>query len=130
MAANTLARIPASAKNIDNTHRKYQDDYQAPAYAASIAITMKSNCKNTLVKVGTLTGALTLTINAASDQNFVGDTLTFLFLSDGTGRVVTYSTGFGYVTATQTLVASKTGSSTWVWTGTIWSEVCRAIATA
>tara|TARA_R110000868_G_scaffold283804_2_gene544226 strand:+ start:42 stop:425 length:384 start_codon:yes stop_codon:yes gene_type:complete len=126
--ANTSARIPSSAKNIDNTHRKYQSDYQAPVYTATIAVVTKANCKDTLIKVGQLTGALTLT--CATDTNFVGDTMTFLFTCDATARTITYSTGFGYVTATQVLVASKSASSTWMWNGAIWVEVCRSIATA
>ena len=123
MAANTLARIPASAKNIDNTHRKYQDDYQTPTYAASIAIVAKANCKNTLIKIS-LTGALTLT--CASDQNFVGDTMSFLILSDASIRIVTFSTGFG-PSGTLTTVASKSVTASFMWNGTVWVETSRAI---
>jgi hypothetical protein len=123
----TTARFPAWAKNIDNTDRKVQRDYQTPAYAASIAIATKQQCQRTLVAI-TLTGALTLTIGVGTSTTapFVGDEIEFLIKSDASIRVVTFSTGF-QPAGTLSTVASKTVSARFMFDGTGWQEMSRAI---
>lgn len=124
---STSARFPAWAKNIDNTGRKINFDYQNPAYAASIAIATKPQCSKTLVQI-TLTGALTLTIGvgAASTAPYVGDEVEFLIKSDANIRVVTFSTGF-QPAGTLSTVANKTVSARFMFDGTGWQEMNRAI---
>jgi hypothetical protein len=120
---STTARYPlGTARNNDNTLRIATAQYQAPAYAASIALKL-SEALN-VVQPGTLTGALSLTAETTRPQ--IGDTLVCLFLSDGTGRVVTFSTGFATV-GTLTLVASKRGSASFMFDGVAWVETGRAI---
>lgn len=125
---STAARFPAWAKNIDNTGRKINMDYQAPAYAASIAIATKPQCSNTLVAITLVGGALTLTIGVgtATTAPFVGDRIEFLIKSDASIRIVTFSTGFQPANTLST-VASKTVSATFVFDGTGWQEMARAI---
>ena len=122
MAANTIPRW-GSASNQDNTFRVATREYQTPSYAASIAIA--TNYEYTLVKVAQLTGALTLTINADSTC-WVGDEIEFLFSVDGTNRTVTFGTGFA-PSATLALTASKYGSATFRFNGTVWVETGREV---
>lgn len=134
-AAGTL-RVPASASatasfiyngttwlqvSVDEP-RALVDDVQTPVYGASIAITTTK--KNTKVIVGQLTGALTLT--AVLTNALAGDTLAILFGTDGTQRVVTFSTGLASV-GTLTIPASKFGSTSFCYDGTEWVETGRAI---
>jgi len=123
---STTARFTGSA-GTDNTDRRAYNDYQAPAYAASIAIATKDYASNTLVKI-TLTGALTLTIGVGTSTTapFVGDTVRFLIKSDASIRIVTFSTGF-QPSGTLTTVASKTVSAEFMFDGTGWQEMSRAI---
>lgn len=122
----TTARFTGSA-GTDNTDRRAYNDYQNPAYAASIAVTTKEKASNTLVQV-TLTGALTLTIGvgSATTAPYVGDTVSFLIKSDASIRVVTFSTGF-QPAGTLSTVASKTVSADFMFDGTGWQETGRAI---
>lgn len=123
---STLPRF-TGAKNNDNTDRLVKNDYQNPAYAASIAIVTSPYAAKTLVAI-TLAGALTLTIGVgtATTPPMVGDTITFLIKSDASIRVVTFSTGF-QPAGTLSTVASKTVSAEFMFDGTGWQEIGRAI---
>lgn len=123
---STLPRF-TGAVNVDNTDRRFMNDYQAPAYAASIAISTKPNAARTLVQI-TLAGALTLTIGvgSATTPPMVGDEVIFLIKSDASIRVVTFSTGF-QPAGTLSTVASKTVSASFIFDGTGWQEMGRAI---
>lgn len=115
--------------NQDNTYRAVTQDYQSPAYASAIAITTTQQV--TLIKVGTLTGTLSLTINTGDgvDAPFVGDKVQFLFAADGSGaHVVTFSTGFA-PSDTLSVAASKYATARFIFNGTVWVEES-VIATA
>jgi hypothetical protein len=112
----------------DNTERLVKNDYQTPVWAASIAIITKPNCAKTLVVPGTLGGATTITITpvAASADPYIGDTITFILTSDTTSRTVTFGTNF---TSTGTIAPaiSKSATITFMFNGTAWMEVSRAV---
>lgn len=116
---STLPWFTGSSKE-DNTGQKETHDYQAPAYAATLAITVTAS--KTIVQVGTLTGALTLSAvlpTAAADDNrpFVGDTLDFLFAADSVGaHVVTFGTGF-QSPGTVSVAASKFAKASFTFDG-------------
>jgi hypothetical protein len=120
--ANT-SRFPGGANN-DNTSRILTNEVQNKAYTASIAIAAKE--ANTLVVVGQLTGALLLTIGTgtATTAPYTGDVVRFLFSADGTGRVVTFSTGF-QAAGTLTVAANKYGSASFMFNGATWIETGR-----
>ena len=122
----TTARFTGAA-NKDNTSRRAFNEYQAPAYAASIAIATEEYASDTLVKI-TLTGALTLTIGVGTSTTapFVGDKVKFLIKSDASIRIVTFSTGF-QPAGTLSTVASKTVFAEFMFDGTGWQETSRAI---
>src|SRR3954471_6964217 len=119
---STSARFTGAA-NKANTGSGSFNDYQAPAYAASIAIATKAVANKTLVQPGQLTGALSLTIGvgSATTPPMVGDEVKFLFAADGTNRVVTFSTGFA-TSGTLTVVASKKGTASFMFDGVAWVE--------
>lgn len=120
---STEARYPlATAPNEDNSGRIVTTQYQAPAYAATIALKLYA-AKN-IVKVALLTGALTMTAEVTRPK--IGDTLTILFLADGTARTVTFSTGFA-PSATLAITASKRASAEFCFDGAAWVETGRAI---
>jgi hypothetical protein len=113
----------------DNTERLVKNDYQTPAYAATLTIVPKVNIGKTLVIPATLTGAVTLNIGvgSATTDPFVGDTMTFILTSDTTSRTVTFGTG---ITATSVSIApaiSKSATITFMFNGTAWMEVSRAV---
>ena len=122
----TTARFTGAAGK-DNTDRIIFNDFQTPTYAASIAIATKVHAANTIVQI-TLTGALTLTIGVGTSTTapFIGDRVTFLIKSDASIRVVTFSTGF-QPSGTLSTVASKTVSADFMFDGTGWQEMGRAI---
>lgn len=109
----------------DNTGRKLTLDYLTPAYSATITITPALPGKSkTYIKPATLTGACEIDI--ADTYSQVCDELTFIFTSDGTGRVVTFDGNF-VVYGTLTLIASKQGTVTFVYDGTNYVETARTI---
>lgn len=114
-------------KNADNRSANLLNDYQTPAYAASIAIATKPSAASTLVNVSPLTGALTLTADVSSA--YVGDKLTILLSADNNagGRVVTFSTGFAATAATLTVGQSLPASISFVFNGTKWLETSRSV---
>lgn len=121
---STNARYPLTTRpNEDNTGRIITNDYIAPVYAASIAL--KLSAAKTYVKVGLLTGALTLT--AETTRPLIGDELVVMFLADGTNRTVTLSTGLTGSAATIVVTASKQATYTAIFDGTSWVETGRAI---
>lgn len=98
-------------------------DVQTPAYAATITLT--TTVRSTVLLPATLTGALT--INAVVTSAVAGDTLYMSFVSDSTGRVVTFGTNFKS-SGTLTLVASKWAGATAVFNGTFWVLTGREIS--
>ena len=112
----------------DNTARAIQYDFQEVAYAASVAITVKDGIAKTTVRVAQATGALTLTANVGTSTTgpMVGDELMVMASSDGTGRVITFSTGFASA-GTLTMVASKKAVAVFVFDGVAWIERTRSI---
>jgi len=124
---STTVRI-GSGNSKDNTGSVLQYDFQEVAYAASVAITTKQNVTNTTVRVAQATGALSLTasVGTSTTDPQVGDRLTILASSDGTGRVITFSTGFASA-GTLTMVASKKASAQFVFDGVAWIETNRSI---
>lgn len=112
----------------DQTARVLQFDWQEVAYAASVALTTKQNVSNTTVRVAQCTGNLSLTVGvgSATTDPQVGDKLTLLFSSDGTGRVITFSTGFASA-GTLTMNISKKASAQFMFDGTAWVETQRSI---
>lgn len=97
-------------------------DIQTPAYSTPIAITTTK--KTTKVIPAQLTGALTLT--AVTTGAVAGDILIFAFSADGTNRVVTFSTNLTSA-GTLTIVASKFGSTSFIYNGSTWIETGRAL---
>lgn len=124
---STSVRL-SGASNQDNTGANILHDFQEKAYAASVAITVGVNRANTVVRVAQATGALSLTVGVGTSTTgpMVGDMLRILASSDGTGRVITFSTGFASA-GTLTMVASKKASAAFMFDGTAWVEVGRSI---
>jgi len=88
-AQSTSPRF-GTLKNQDNTGRALTYGYVTPAYAASVALVPRYY--DTTVKVGQLTGNLTLTVTVTNC--YVGDKLEIVLAADATDRTVTFSTGF------------------------------------
>lgn len=101
MSANTTPRVITGA-NQDTTGRTITQDYQTPAYAASVALAPKSQL--TTVKMGALTGVMTVTADVTIP--FIGDEMNILFTGDSVDRVVTFTTGF---TGLSTITVSGNG---------------------
>lgn len=102
-----------------NAGRVMTYDAQSPAYAATLAVT--TNAGDTIIKVGTLTGNLSVTGGTGSSGNppFIGDTMRFLFHADGTDRTVSFSTGFAGSTSV-VVSASSYAYSEYRFNGTNW----------
>mgnify|MGYP000190360730 CR=1 FL=1 len=118
----------SGATGRDNTGAAALHDHQEKAYAASVAITVKDNAAHSTVRIGQCTGALTVTagVGTSTTGPKVGDRMTVLLSCDGTGRVVTWSTGFAGP-GTLTLVASKKAVASFMFDGTAWLETSRSI---
>lgn len=110
----------------DNTFRTKKQDAKSLAYAATIALVCDADL--TQVKVGTLTGALTMTANVGSSTTppYVGDELQIMLLADATSRTVTFGTGFA-ASAALVLPISKRATASFVFDGAAWVETGRAI---
>lgn len=117
---NTSRFTPGA--NQDNTLRTVTQDYKNPVYASTIALSPSQ--AYTLVNFQQLTGALSVTANATNP--YVGDEMDLIFAADTSNRVVTFSTGFASA-GTLTVVASKYGSIKFIFNGTVWQEVSRAL---
>jgi len=89
-------------------------DVQSIDFAASIDLEIVN--QKTLVEIGEMTGALTLTAAATSKELYPGAELIIKLQSDTTARDVTLSTGFSGTTIAG--VISKTKYATFVYDGT------------
>jgi hypothetical protein len=107
-----------TAANQDNTGRMLTWGYKSKAYQA--VDTIKSRVYDYTYKVGTLTGALTL--KAVVTGNYLGDRLNILFTDDGSGRVITFSTGFSSG-GTLTMQASSKATVYFVFNGVGWYQL-------
>lgn len=127
----TTARFTDSVGPIhqgaDNTDRIRSNEYLTPAYAATIAL--KPNKAFTLVKPATLTGAVTFTagVGSATTAPYVGDTMTFILIPDGTTRVATFGTGF-LPTGTLSVTTAKTANISFIFDGASWEETGRSVS--
>lgn len=106
----------------DNTGRVLTYGYSAPAYAATLSVT--PNFYELIYAPVTLTG--NVTINATLTSAKVGDKMFCLFTSDATGRVITFGAGFAS-SGTLTLILSKKGSASFVYDGSKYVEIGRAV---
>lgn len=116
------------AKNTENTYVGFAADYQAPVYAATIALAIKPGAAKTLVQPATLTGAVTFTVNVGDANNapYVGDRIEFLLVPDGSSRVATFGTGF-LPTATLSVTTAKFAMISFIFNGTSWIEEGRSV---
>lgn len=122
------------ATNQDNTARLFKNDYQTPAFASSIALAIEGWAAKTIVQPATLTGIVTFTANVADPLSgdaangpFLGDEIEFYLVSDGTSRVVTFSTGF-LPTGTLSVTTAKFAKISFKFNGTGWLESGRAVS--
>lgn len=108
----------------DNTGRILTYKYVNATFANSYSV--NANAYETIVKIGTLTHAQTLT--ATLTNCHLGDKLEIVFTSDTltAGRVVTFSTGFVFSAATLTVDASQKATICFIFDGIAWIETCRA----
>lgn len=122
--ANEFRISPAA--NQDVTFRTKVQDNKTVAYAATINLT--TNADLTQVKVAQLTGAVTINcgVGSATAAPYVGDKLEIMLAADGTGRAVTFGTGFASA-GVLTVTASKKAVACFVFDGAAWVEVSRAI---
>lgn len=118
----------------DNTDRVLKNDWQTPAYAATITLAVKGAVAKTIVKPAVLTGALTINVNVvdslsgdAANGPFVGDILQIHLVSDATSRTVTFGTGF-LSTGTLAVTTAKFAIISFVFNGTGWMESGRAVS--
>lgn len=124
-SARFTSATGAIAQGTDNTDRILNNSFQAPVYATPLAVV--TTAANTLVQVGALTGALTVTVGVGSSSTapFVGDKMTFLFTA-AADRVVTFSTGT-LPTGTLTVLAGKTANISFIFNGAVWCESGRTV---
>ncbi len=121
---STVSRFQ-NIPSADNTARMRNNEYLTPAYAATIAL--NPNKSSTLVNVGALTGALTITlgVGTSSTAPFVGDKIQFLFTA-AASQIVTFGAGT-LPTATLTVLAGKTANVSFIFNGAAWCEQGRAV---
>ena len=124
----TTARFTGAAGK-DNTDRRAFNDFQAPAYSATIALAIKPHAANTLIQTAALTGVATITANVGTSTTapFIGDTLQLMLVSDGTSRVVTFGTGF-LPNGTLSVTTAKYAIINFVFNGTGWLENGRTVS--
>lgn len=120
--ANTNGYRFIRGANNDNTFQTVTQDSLAVAYAATIALIPAA--QRNYFEIGQLTGALTMTADTTAP--FWGDTMVIQFNADGTNRVVTFSTGFA-TSGTLTVVASKFGNVSFMFTANGWVETARTL---
>ncbi len=121
--ANTYTPRFGVGANQDSTGRVLVYNYAEPAYVATLAIV--PNAYQSLYNCKTLTGAQT--INATVSGSQVGDVLKFIFVSDSTGRTVTFGTGFTDSAATIAVTASKKAYIDFIFDGVAFIETGRVI---
>ncbi len=85
-----------------------------------------ANAYETIVKMGTLTGAQT--VRATVTNCHVGDKLEIIFTCDTltAGRVVTFSTGFVVTASTLTVDQNQKATICFIFDGVAWIETSRA----
>ena len=93
---------------------------QEPAYAATLAVTIKQ--MDTFFQPATLTGASTVNLTI-DEQVTPGAKLHVKLTADGTNRTVTLGTGFDAAAADVTVTASTTVFKTYVYDGTAFVPV-------
>lgn len=104
--------------NSDNTGRVLTYGYVSTAYAASYVVVPK--WFDTTVKIGQLTGDITLTANLAVSH--VGDRLNLLVSANGSDRTITFSTGFSSG-GTLVISANTYASLYFVFNGVGWFQL-------
>lgn len=97
-------------------------DTQSPAYAATLAVTIKN--QGTILIPGTMTGAMTINLTINADIN-AGARLSIQLTSDGTARTVTFGTGFTAVALAGTI--SKTNKIEFEYDGTTFKQSGAAV---
>ena len=108
--------------NQDVTSAVLNNDYQAPAYAATLAPVLFA--ARTVIGPIALTGALN--INPSIAQNFIGDELVLLF-TNGTGGALVVTLGANVSNiGTLSVAAGKKGTIYAVFDGATWVETGRA----
>ena len=115
-------------KNTDNTGRKILVDTQTLTSASTIACTTKANATKTffICALSTATPSVTINQGSATTAPYVGDEVRFILSADSTTRVVTFSTGFTSA-GTLSVTASKKATISFVFNGTDWQEIGRAV---
>lgn len=94
-------------------------DSQAPAYAATIAVSIAND--KTIITPATLTG--NATINATIDSEVVaGAEIILIATADGSDRTVDLGTGFNSSTPDLVIPATTTMTATYVYSGTEYVE--------
>ena len=112
--------------NQDNTLRTVTQDYQAPTYAATMAIV--TTAEKTSYAPSQLSGALALSagVGTSTTAPYVGDKLEILFASTP-GATVTFGAGFAVSAATMIIAATKYGAIEFKFNGTAWVETNRTV---
>lgn len=133
-AQSVLPRWGSGAPQNDNTGRILTYSVLSTTTGTATAVAyQKPMTYGTIIKVGTLTHALTDSLSTA--YSFLGDVVTFVFTADTltAGRVVTFGNNIKSA-GTLTVPNSKSSHSgeataTFVFDGAKWTEVSRAINT-
>lgn len=114
----------STTPNGNNTGSGLTYKYSTVTFTSPYAV--PSNAYETIVKMGTLTAAQTLTATVTSCH--VGDKLEIIFTADTltAGRVVTFSTGFIVSASTLTVDASQKATISFIFDGVAWIETARA----
>lgn len=125
----TTSRIGALPNN-DNTGRQITYDYQplTTVSGAPASFALLTSQAETTVTIA-LTGALSLTVGVGTSTTlpYVGDKLRFILTPDSSSRTVTFSTGFAVTASTIVCTGSKFAVIDFVFNGTTWVEIARAI---
>ena len=133
-AQSTSPRWGSGPPSNDNTGRILTYAKKAVTTTASQASAYQVvSAYQTIITVGTLTHALTDSVSVG--YSYFGDQITFVFTADTltAGRVVTFGNHLKSA-GTLTVPNSKSSHSgeataTFIFDGTKWTEVCRAINT-
>lgn len=125
---STTSRFPTNTLGSffkrENTFAALAGDFQQPAFASTIALVIGASMAKTIVAPATLTGVVTFTVNV--DTPLIGDRIEFLFVPDGTTRVVTFGTGFT-PTGTLSVTTAKFATAQFVFNGTTWLQEGSAV---
>lgn len=110
----------------DNTDRIRNNQFLQPAFASTIALSPFAS--KTIVQPAAFTGAVTFTagVGSATTAPYVGDTIDFILVSDGTSRTATFGTGFA-PNGTLAVTTAKYGYISFIFNGTVWQETGRTV---